>query len=518
VTQQPPSPIDSRDSDDRLESWKEIASYLRRDVSTVQRWEKREAMPVHRHVHDKLGSVYAFRGELDAWMRQRLQITAQQTESPSPRRRLTPGAVLAVAAGLVIVGVGGAVLVKRFSAEPDRQNPLANARFQQLTDFDGSEHAAAISRDGRLVAFLADRDGSIDVWMTQVGTGQFHNLTHGRLRDVDNPDVRTVGFSPDASMVSVWFRKSSTTNPPDIDIWGVPTLGGEPRPYLDGIAEFDWSVIDGRLAYHTPGPGDPLFVKEGDKPPRQIWVAPAGTHAHFPVWSPDGTFIYFVYGTLPDRLDIWRIAAGGGNPERITSHNSRVTHPVFLNGQTLVYLASDADGAGPWIYAVDIDRRTPRRLSAGVERYTSLAGSSDARRLVATIANESRTLWRIPITGGVIDQTAAARITPPTTRGRSPRYGPNYMLYVSARGQAEGIWRLTGAVATELWSAPNARVIGGPAVAPDGQRVAFSAETNGRTRLYVMNADGSAVHVISESLEARAAPAGHRMAIHWSFR
>src|SRR5437773_6362222 len=56
---------------DRLDSWKEIAAYLKRDVTTVQRWEKREGMPVHRHVHDKLGSVYAFRSEVDAWTRSR---------------------------------------------------------------------------------------------------------------------------------------------------------------------------------------------------------------------------------------------------------------------------------------------------------------------------------------------------------------------------------------------------------------------------------------------------------------
>ena len=53
--------------DRRLDSWKEIAAYLKRDVRTVQRWEKREGLPVHRHVHDKLSSVYAYRFELDAW-------------------------------------------------------------------------------------------------------------------------------------------------------------------------------------------------------------------------------------------------------------------------------------------------------------------------------------------------------------------------------------------------------------------------------------------------------------------
>jgi TolB-like protein/tetratricopeptide (TPR) repeat protein len=55
----------------RLDSWKEIAAYLKRDVTTVQRWEKREGMPVHRHVHDRIGSVYAFTLELNAWQQSR---------------------------------------------------------------------------------------------------------------------------------------------------------------------------------------------------------------------------------------------------------------------------------------------------------------------------------------------------------------------------------------------------------------------------------------------------------------
>lgn len=56
---------------ERLESWKEIAAYLNRDVTTVQRWERREGMPVHRHLHDKRGSVYALGSELDAWQKTR---------------------------------------------------------------------------------------------------------------------------------------------------------------------------------------------------------------------------------------------------------------------------------------------------------------------------------------------------------------------------------------------------------------------------------------------------------------
>jgi hypothetical protein len=58
-------------SEDRLDSWKEIAACLKRDVRTVERWEKREEMPVRRHLHDRIGSVYASQADLDAWMRGR---------------------------------------------------------------------------------------------------------------------------------------------------------------------------------------------------------------------------------------------------------------------------------------------------------------------------------------------------------------------------------------------------------------------------------------------------------------
>jgi len=68
-------------SDDALDSWKAIAGYLNRDVTTVQRWEKREGMPVHRHQHDKRGSVYALRSELDTWLQSRkLRLDEEQPE------------------------------------------------------------------------------------------------------------------------------------------------------------------------------------------------------------------------------------------------------------------------------------------------------------------------------------------------------------------------------------------------------------------------------------------------------
>jgi Tol biopolymer transport system component len=506
--------------EDRLDSWKEIAAYLDRDVTTVQRWEKREGMPVHRHLHDRLGTVYASRAELDDWARSRnlravelSENAAPSTDSPAapassetagPRNKwklfLAPAAVVALA-------IGVSIWLQR--TEYFWRSPIAEARFQTVTDFDGIDEAAAVSRDGQFVAFLSDRDGPMDVWVTQVGSGQFHNLTRGTAPELVNPSIRTLGFSPDGSFVTFWVRRTSGSSGGEIGIWAVPTLGGSPKPYLEGVAEFDWSHDGSRLAFHTPGPGDPLFVSNGSRraEDRPIFTAPDGLHSHFPLWAPDAAFIYFVQGVLPDKLDIWRIKPTGGVPERITSQRGRVSYPVLLGRRTLMYLASEPDGSGPWLYSMDVERRVPRRLTSGLDRYTSLAASADGRRLIVTLARPKETLWRVKIGDAPAEVSAAARISITTSTGSSPRLGPNYLLYVSASGTSESIWKIVNGNDMELWSGVGARVFGGPAVSPDGRYIAFSAQQHGQTLLYAMQADGTNARVVTDSLELQGSPA-----------
>jgi Tol biopolymer transport system component len=520
----PATPPRERPLEDRLDSWKEIAAYLKRDVTTVQRWEKREGMPVHRHLHGRMGSVYASRTELDAWTRSRNLPPSQEatdngleTSPPAAssqpatrtfRTRWTLVLPLAVVAALAIAA--GFWLHR---TEHLWRSPIADARFQTVSDFDGLEQGAAVSRDGHLIAFLSNRDGQTDVWLTQAGSGAFHNLTHGSVEELANSFIRTPGFSPDGSLVTFWVRKPGGSNSDNIGIWAAPTLGGEPRPYLDGVAEFDWSRDGSRLVYHTPGPGDPLFVsngsrRSGDVP---IFTAPAGLHSHFPTWAPDGAFIYFVQGELPDKLDIWRIRTVGGTPERITSHMGHVSHPVLLDRRTLMYLASDPDGSGPWLYSMDVERRIPHRLSSGLDRYTSLAATPDGHRLVATLTSPRRTLWRLrfplPVNDVTTEVSAPTQISLTTSTGFSPRLGANSLLYVSANGTGESIWKLANGAATELWSGQGAQILGGPAIAPDGRNIAFSVRQRGQTLLYVMHADGTNARMVTDSLELQGAPA-----------
>jgi Tol biopolymer transport system component len=517
-----PKPTDPLESvmpaPDRLDSWKEIAAYLNRDVTTAQRWEKREGMPVHRHLHGRLGSVYAFRTELDVWVRSR------NVEAPAPNENSTasPGlaepehgararsslwwfAVSLAAAAALAVGIG--LWLRR--TDYFWRNPIAGARFQRVTDWDGSAQAAALSRDGQFIAFISDRDGQTDLWITQVGSEQFHNLTRGSAPELVNPAIRPLRFSPDGSLVTFWVRTRDESAREKIGIWAVPTLGGPSRPYLDGAAELDWSPDGSRVAYHTTGPGDPLFVSDQARASREqpVFSGSAGLHNHFPLWAPDSAFVYFVQGTPPDKLDLWRIPPGGGVPQQMTQQGG-VSYPAFLDRRTLLYLAADADGSGPWLYSLDTVRRVPHRLTFGPDRYTSVSSSADGRRLTLTLANPKTSFWQIALPDS---QTRASSKPAPialtTSAGHSPRLGFGYLLYVSSSDASESIWKLAGGASQELWQGSAAQIIGAPAISSDGSRIAFSTSQSGKKFLYVMQSDGSNARVVSDSLDLQGNPA-----------
>src|SRR6266404_1602275 len=90
---------------DRLDSWKEIAAYLKRDERTVRRWEELEGLPVHRHQHKSRAAIFAFKSELDAWWDNgRKRLEEQEPAAAASRRAWFPWPAAATAAILAFVG------------------------------------------------------------------------------------------------------------------------------------------------------------------------------------------------------------------------------------------------------------------------------------------------------------------------------------------------------------------------------------------------------------------------------
>src|SRR5882757_9111549 len=115
---QQPGTLPESSSTERLDSWKEIAAYLKRDERTVRRWEQ-EGLPVHRHMHKKQASVYAHKTEIDVWWKN----GRQRLESPEPvpegdkRFRLWLLAALTGAAVLALLAFSATGLREKLSRE-----------------------------------------------------------------------------------------------------------------------------------------------------------------------------------------------------------------------------------------------------------------------------------------------------------------------------------------------------------------------------------------------------------------
>src|SRR6266478_9444476 len=145
----------------RLESWKEIAVYLGRDVTTVRRWEKREGLPVHRLHHSKLGSVYAYATELDAWRDERAPTDAR--DAPDARQgaqAVRSGAharTAVVLAALVLALGAGLIWIVRERSPLQPASPNGGIRslaVLPLQNFSGNPEQDYLS-DGMTEALIA---------------------------------------------------------------------------------------------------------------------------------------------------------------------------------------------------------------------------------------------------------------------------------------------------------------------------------------------------------------------------
>src|SRR3984885_2217447 len=413
--------------------------------------------------------------------------TAKSVLQPKSRRAWLPWVIAAA----LLMGPAVWEMVRPAAAPA---NPLEKAHFTRVTDFESVE--AAISPDGRFVAFVSDHDGPFDVWLTQVGSGRLINLTEGKAGPLPGP-LRSVGFSGDGS--EIWVGGGDV----GMRLRLMPLTGGVPRNFLgEETVNLAWSPDGERIVYHTFGSGDPMFVADRTGAnARRIFGDRPGIHNHFPTWSPDGRWIYFAHGTPATKeMDLWRIDPAGGKPERLTQRNTDVAYPTPVGNRTVFYVARDEDGSGPWLWAFDLKRRDSRRASVGLEQYTSVEASADGRKLVATISNPAAGLWSVPILNRVAEEGDVRPFPVPTERALAPRFSGSSLFYLSSLGTGDGLWRLRDGQVTEVWKGADGAIRETPAVSPDGGRVAIVLRRNGKRQLHVLSSDGAELQPISEGI------------------
>jgi Tol biopolymer transport system component len=453
-----------------------------------------------KNVKQRLRDAGDIRIELDGTGEITLPHATEHTPAPAAKPWVAWLPWLAVVALATAIGTREAT---RPTAPPDR---LANLEFKRFTDWEGTEEGAEVSPDGKIVAFLSDRAGEFDIWMSQVGSRHFENLTENFPALAPNGViVRKLGFNADGT--EIWF------NPGDgKPLLLMPSTGGATHPFLpEGANTPAWSLNGANVAYiYKPDRNDPLYVVDRTFGDRRQVLPPGTKKINNPIWSRDGEWIYFVSGSEPQDeidVDVWRVRVSGGSPERLTAQHAAVNFIALLDAKTLLYLARADDWSGPWLWALDIERRVSRRISRGIDQFTSIAASGDGSRVVAAVANPSSTLWTVPVLDHVAEDREAQRfqLPVPTGHAQAPRFSGATLFYLSAGGSSDGLWRLQDGQALEIWRNLDGALSEPPAISPDGTRVAVTVRREGTRHLSIMAADGTDRQTIAPSIEIEGA-------------
>ena len=316
---------------DVLESWKEIAAYLKRDVTTVQRWEKREGLPVHRHLHDKSGSVFARKSELAEWHRARTRVAEVLVDAPDatgeatahahngnghardavPRMPPEPppmsagsrAALFAAGLTVLLLTVGALAPTPTKSRPPQFVFTVAPPAGVTLMPSD----APMISPDGKSLVYVGIGDDGItrlrlrpmDDLVSRVMPG-----TEGARYPFWSADSRQIAFFAEGKLKTL-----SLGNGEPRTVCDAPN--GQPGAWSDNdIILFPTSGRSGLFRVRAEG-GAPVLVTRPD--------IPRGDFAHrVPHFLPGGEqFVFLVRSTRPDRQGIYLGTLRGGEPRMV---------------------------------------------------------------------------------------------------------------------------------------------------------------------------------------------------------
>jgi TolB protein len=354
------------------------------------------------------------------------------------------------------------------------------------------------------VAYYSNARGPTDVWVKFYESGATLNLTSSlNLELPARVGIGGLAISPDGSTLAFSVRTDPTQT--QFDTWTMPApIGGVPRKLLQNLQGCQWSPSGAELVCIRPGAsrGDALIVVNSDgSNQREIMPSETGHHIHWPTWSRDGKYLYFIFTFdtwQGEPSEIWRILLNGGKPEPVVQSARRAEYPVPLPGGGLIFAANpDTVDLGLWWQPVGAG--APRLLAPGVDEYTDPRLSFDGRKLVVTRSEVRQSLAFLPLVGG---SERRRRLTDGYSGDLYPAVDPRggRIVFSSSRSGHRNLWlsREDGSQPTPLTT--ETAIDERPVFSPDGQKIAFVSDRGGRRGLWVMNSDGGAPKFLNAAI------------------
>ncbi len=391
--------------------------------------------------------------------------SGQLAASPQRGERLKQWTVLALVAGFaaVITGLVYMYLHQRARRAPRALQPMKVTRLTTT----GKSSGAAISPDGKVVAYVVHDGGQRSLWVRQVATSR-------NVQIVEPADVEFFGvtLSPDGNYV---YYTTGSANSPIRELYQVSVFGGAPKKIISDVDTPVTFSPDGKqLAFMRGEPTKAeytLFIANADGTgERRLTSAKSPQFYERLAWSPDGHRLAVSTGNQATGKDMTlvEISIADGTEKPMTQER----------WPSVGQLAWLSDGSGMLINAVDKDSRlsqiwhlsypegTARRVTNDLNNYTGVSVAAQTGDLVTVRFDQSTNIWIAPglgVTPQAAERPRAAKLTEAATPIDASQ----------ARQITSGAAKFYGGT----WT-------------PDG-RLVYSSDVSGNRDLWVMSADGS---------------------------
>jgi Tol biopolymer transport system component len=431
----------------------------------------------------------------------------QQTETQPNRRRLitsksVPRSALSnrfvrfVPLALVVALLGFAYY--KLTQPHAKQVVRSVSKVIPFTTFPGREQQPTFSPDGNQIAFSwnGDKGDNFDIYVKLV------NSEATPLRLTTNPaDDIFPAWSPDGQQIA-FVRHVG----PKIDIFTTSVLGGAERKVYSGKSAFfslyefgnalSWSPDGKYLAFSgqpsTRQPNGIFLLSMETLEARQLTTPPEGFLGDStPAFSPDGKFLAFVRGASSRDVEVYVMAATGGEPKRLTFDNRSGRSLAWTADSKYIVFSSWFYG-GLRLFKVLGAGGTPEQLDVGTEYASTLAISRQGDRLAYSQESRDTNIWRIELQGNV-QKGNQSRLISSTRQDYSPQYSADgkKITFTSGRTGSNEIWVCDAdgqnPVPITSFGGPD---VGSPRWSPNAEQIAFDSLAPGHRAIYVVGAQG----------------------------
>ena len=419
--------------------------------------------------------------------------------APAPGTAAKRRYVTMAVAGIAALSVAAAAFVywsrddrQPGAASPANAQPFASVSLNRLTTT-GAAGSAAISDDGRYVAYVVTEGGKSGLWLRQVAT-----TSNVAIVPAAEVQFHGVTFSPDGNYIYYSFYPAGEMSG---SLWQVPVLGGRPRRILedvDGDISFDPSGNRFAMVRNNARTQETALIVSDTSGSNVKTLVTRKAPNRFKVdsvaWSPDGRSIAALVNRVEAlNVDVVLIDAITGQEKALGNQAwQNISEVAWLpDGKSLLINAQDANGdSTSQVWLLSASGHEPRRITNDLSTYAGLSVSAGGKSFVSVRRERRSRVWIVDAAGGEARVVSSGAGADDGVNGLAWT-ADGRLVYTSASAGNLDIWlmdadgrnrvQLTSDKAHDSW----------PAVTTDSRRIVFVSERGGARGLWVMGTDGS---------------------------